>query len=35
MTTRLWAMPIFSAAWHGKIKVREELKWLEKWDHGN
>ena len=20
--------------WHGKIKVREELKWLEKWDHG-
>ena len=21
--------------WHGKIKVREELKWLDKWDHGN
>jgi dipeptidyl aminopeptidase/acylaminoacyl peptidase len=21
--------------WHGKIKVREELKWLEKWDRGN
>jgi dipeptidyl aminopeptidase/acylaminoacyl peptidase len=21
--------------WHGKIKVREELKWLEKWDHGS
>ena len=20
--------------WHGKIKVREELKWLERWDHG-
>ncbi|CAF1490402.1 unnamed protein product [Rotaria magnacalcarata] len=19
--------------WHGKIKVREELKWLEKYDH--
>ncbi len=19
--------------WHGKIKVREELKWLERWDH--
>ena len=21
--------------WHGKIKVREELKWLEKWDRGS
>ena len=21
--------------WHGKIKVREELKWLEKWDPGS
>ncbi|CAF4057673.1 unnamed protein product [Rotaria sordida] len=20
--------------WHGKIKVREELKWLEKYGHG-
>jgi dipeptidyl aminopeptidase/acylaminoacyl peptidase len=21
--------------WHGKIKVREELKWLQRWDHGS